>query len=208
MTDQQRAVMQQALEALENHPGNYKLSKAECVKHQAVVDALSAALAAPQPAQQIPCNPAEDGVCESMECPNHAQPEQEPAMIYHGRCTIDCGEHGHQDVELLKMIPAGSKLYTTPQAPQPAQEPVLCINPKVINPATGKVRNGTGALTYADEPCAGWSMPLYTAPQAQRQPLTDEQAAAVVGNVADVGGGIRILRATEQAHGITKGKAA
>ena len=37
-------------------------------------------------------------------------------MIYHGRCTIDCGEHGHQDVEMLKMIPAGSKLYTSPQA--------------------------------------------------------------------------------------------
>jgi len=38
----------------------------------------------------------------------------EPVMIYHGRCTIDCGEHGHQDVEMLKMIPAGSKLYTHP----------------------------------------------------------------------------------------------
>jgi hypothetical protein len=38
----------------------------------------------------------------------------EPVMIYHGRCTIDCGEHGHQDVEMLKMIPAGSKLYTYP----------------------------------------------------------------------------------------------
>ncbi|MEJ5148998.1 DUF4406 domain-containing protein [Comamonas sp. MYb396] len=43
----------------------------------------------------------------------------EPVMIYHGRCTIDCGEHGHHDVEMLKMIPAGAKLYTAPQA-QPA----------------------------------------------------------------------------------------
>jgi hypothetical protein len=33
-------------------------------------------------------------------------------MIYHGRCIIDCGEHGHNDVEMLKMIPAGTKLYT------------------------------------------------------------------------------------------------
>jgi len=49
------------------------------------------------------------------------------------------------------------------------QEPVLCINPKVIDPATGKVRNGTGALTYSDSPCAGWSMPLYTTPQPQRE---------------------------------------
>ena len=43
--------------------------------------------------------------------------QQEPVMIYHGDCTIDCGEHGHHHVELLKMIPAGSRLYTRP-APQ------------------------------------------------------------------------------------------
>ena len=44
-------------------------------------------------------------------------------MIYHGRCTIDCGEHGHHDVEMLRMIPAGSKLYTAPQpAPAPLSE--------------------------------------------------------------------------------------
>lgn len=40
----------------------------------------------------------------------------EPVAIYHGRCTIDCGEHGHLDMELLKMIPAGTKLYTAAQA--------------------------------------------------------------------------------------------
>ena len=64
---------------------------------------------------------------------------------------------------------------------QPQQEPVLCINPKVIDPATGKVRNGAGALTYSNEPCAGWSMPLYEHPPAQRKPwvgLTDEQRHA------------------------------
>lgn len=40
--------------------------------------------------------------------------EQEPVMVYRGRCTVDCGEHGHHDVELLKMIPAGSNLYAAP----------------------------------------------------------------------------------------------
>ena len=48
-----------------------------------------------------------------------AAPQQEPVMIYHGRCTIDCGEHGHHDMEMLRMIPSGSKLYTAPQ-PAPA----------------------------------------------------------------------------------------
>lgn len=50
----------------------------------------------------------------------------EPVMVYRGRCTIDCGEHGHHDVELLKMIPAGTKLYA---APQQASEPVECTAP-------------------------------------------------------------------------------
>jgi hypothetical protein len=35
----------------------------------------------------------------------------EPVMVYHGACTIDCGEHGHHHTEMLKMIPAGTKLY-------------------------------------------------------------------------------------------------
>ena len=37
-------------------------------------------------------------------------------MIYHGGCTIDCGDHGHHNIEMLKLIPAGTKLYTTPPA--------------------------------------------------------------------------------------------
>ena len=45
--------MKLALEALENHSGNYKLSKSECVTHNAAIDALREALAK-QPAQQEP----------------------------------------------------------------------------------------------------------------------------------------------------------
>lgn len=54
----------------------------------------------------------------------------EPVAIYRGRCVIDCGEHGHHDIEMLKLIPTGTKLYT---APQPAhneaevQELMLCV---------------------------------------------------------------------------------
>lgn len=36
---------------------------------------------------------------------------QEPVMVYEGRCIIDCGDGGHQNVTMLKMIAAGSKLY-------------------------------------------------------------------------------------------------
>ena len=50
----------------------------------------------------------------------------EPVMIYHGECTIDCGNHGHHNVELLKLIAAGTKLYAGPRQPEPVQaEPVI-----------------------------------------------------------------------------------
>lgn len=55
------------------------------------------------------------------DLPAPQQEAQEPVMIYHGGCTIDCGEHGHHNVELLHMIPAGSKLYTAPK-PSPAAQ--------------------------------------------------------------------------------------
>jgi len=55
-----------ALEALENHSGNYKLSKAECAKHEIVITAIKEAL---------------------------AQPEQEPVAFY--RCN-GCGHEYQQ----------------------------------------------------------------------------------------------------------------
>ena len=39
---------------------------------------------------------------------------QMPVAIYHGNGTIDCGDSGHHNIELLKMIPAGAKLYKDP----------------------------------------------------------------------------------------------
>lgn len=41
---------------------------------------------------------------------------QEPVAIYHGNGIIDCGDAGHHNIELLKMIPAGAKLYKDPSA--------------------------------------------------------------------------------------------
>lgn len=37
--------------------------------------------------------------------------KQEPVMVYDGRCIWDCGDGGHQDVTMLKMIAKGTKLY-------------------------------------------------------------------------------------------------
>ena len=35
----------------------------------------------------------------------------EPVMTYLGRHTMDCGEHGSHNMEMHKLIPAGTKLY-------------------------------------------------------------------------------------------------
>jgi len=50
----------------------------------------------------------------------------EPVAIYHGKCIIDCGDGGHQDITMLKMVAAGSKLYTRP-APAPTGERAALI---------------------------------------------------------------------------------
>jgi hypothetical protein len=93
---------------------------------------------------------------------------------------------------------------------EPEQEPVLYINPRVINPATGKVRTRTGALTFSDEPCAGWSLPLYTEP-TPRKPLTDEEIWNTYKNLwmfhpAEeprlAGDVLKFARAIERHHGI------
>ena len=81
-------------------------------------------------------------------------------MIYHGDCTIDCGEHWHHHVELLRMIPAGSKLYTAPQ--QEAQEPVAwyvtgCSRLLDEDEAKAEARHIGGTAR---------AIPLYTVPQA------------------------------------------
>ena len=46
----------------------------------------------------------------------------EPSMIYHGRCVIDCGDSGHQDVTMLKMIARETKLFTHPMPAQDVTE--------------------------------------------------------------------------------------
>lgn len=47
--------------------------------------------------------------------------EQEPVMTYVGKSVIDCGEHGHHNMEMHKLIPAGTKLFTHP-APIPEDD--------------------------------------------------------------------------------------
>lgn len=74
---------------------------------------------------------------------------------------IDTEGLRQESVSVGWFLPYARAVIAAFTPPAEVQEPVLYINPKVIDPATGKVRNGTGALTYSDNPCGGWSMPLY-----------------------------------------------
>ena len=79
-----------ALEALENHCGNYKLDDAGCERWNKAVAAIKEALA---PTSTL---------CE-------AQPEQEPSITKTG-CGVLTLHSGFDD------LPDGTKFYTTPQA--------------------------------------------------------------------------------------------
>ena len=71
-----------ALEALENHSGNYKLTKDECVKYRAVEDAIKEALAQPEQCTYPNC----DYPC--MNLPDCKEPEQEPVVwMYQDKST-------------------------------------------------------------------------------------------------------------------------
>lgn len=105
-------------------------------------------------------------------------------MIYHGDCTIDCGEHGHHHVELLRMIPAGSKLYT---APQPSPTPQA---DSVTAPAAGAV-----AHTISDaqiEAMPVWRNFVGLWPESRREivdAVVDLLAAAPAQQVQEDAGG-------------------
>jgi hypothetical protein len=104
MTDL-RTAAQQALEALEE----YQEKGAPFWACDAAVTALRAALAQQT---QTPCDIAEDGVCEVIDCcRNSTQEEQEPTVRF--KCTVVDDQH-----------PNGVPFEQWVNAPQQEQEPV------------------------------------------------------------------------------------
>lgn len=100
----------------------------------------------------------------------------EPVMIYHGGCTIDCGEHGHHNMEMLKLIQAGSKLYTHPPT-APAVPKGWKLVPEEptnewVNSLAGMQKCSLEEVPFAAiHQCI--SELLEAAPTAPAQPLTD-----------------------------------
>jgi len=84
-----REAAQQALEALE--ATHYDVGSAEKQRLQ-VMDAITALRAALAQQTQTPCDIAEDGVCEVIDCcRNPTQEEQEPTVRF--KCTVVDDQH-------------------------------------------------------------------------------------------------------------------
>jgi hypothetical protein len=109
-----REAAQQALEALEYHVEQTR----SIWKTSQAIDALRAALAQQT---QTPCDIAEDGVCEVIDCcRNRSQEEQEPVLVVEQEPDyMSCG-HFYEgskpfiDPTEVWKLPIGTKLYTAP----------------------------------------------------------------------------------------------
>ena len=73
----------------------------------------------------------------------------EPSMIYHGRCIIDCGDSGHHDVTMLKMIARETKLFTNPMPAQRLTELKLLMLTTAYEQGVGKGIQRRDCNSYA-----------------------------------------------------------
>ena len=124
-----KEVMQQALEALENHEGNYKLGRAGCERQEAAITAIKEALAQPPLPVQEP-TPWRDMVVVSLvregvnkhkarELADHFATQPLPVQEPVGE-VVEVNNDGFR-CEFNQRLEVGAKLYTTP--PLPVQEP-------------------------------------------------------------------------------------
>jgi hypothetical protein len=127
-----RAVMQQALDALENHAGNYKLSNEGCDKHGRACESLRAELAKPEPT-------TDQSVFEDWlesKCPSgdneSVQRQWESSSEYR-----DCIAKPEQDAidAYRKIIKALAELVTMPQTDKQYKSDVLS-RPAVMDKVT------------------------------------------------------------------------
>lgn len=105
----------------------------------------------------------------------------EPVAIYKGNGLVDCGDSGHHNVELLKLIPANTPLYAAPPAPSVVVKALVDHNQKMIprwkeiaedgpdgNEPLGAVlralEKATAALSAQVQDVVGWQ-PIETAPK-------------------------------------------
>ncbi|SOC45713.1 hypothetical protein SAMN05892877_117102 [Rhizobium subbaraonis] len=75
--------------------------------------------------------------------------EGEAVAIYRGNGLIDCGNDGHHNIELLKLIPANTLLYAHP-APTPAGDGLLRLAVAAVLEADKEFRSNMGPSWEGD----------------------------------------------------------
>ena len=193
-------VLKLALEALEEHPGNYKLSKAECVKYRAVEDAIREALAQSgsdeeQPAQQDDTDATiiqyHEATIKRLEAriAELEQPAQQGWKLVPVQPTDEMRDAGNVIILDRGALFAAYRamLNAAPQPAQPAPvakphkqqsaervEPVAWISEvRCVGPEYGKKRYDALPVQSL-QPGYYAHTPLYTSPQPSK-PLTDKQ---------------------------------
>ena len=190
----EREALKLALEALENHEGNYKLGNAGCDRHDKAITAIKAALA--QPAQepvahlweclgrwsaylvengkQADCSPPSWLVDAINKATTPPLPVQEPVASVHIKDGCLVGSHRDES----KPFPDGQYgLWPIATPPLPEQEPIGSLSVRYFR--------GSKAMTNTDFDYTG-DLPegdyeLYTAPPQRTWIwLSDADIAEVV----------------------------
>ncbi|AGR89080.1 hypothetical protein CHA_P10126 [Pseudomonas phage CHA_P1] len=63
------------------------------------------------------------------------------------------------------------------------KEPLLHINPLVVDELLGRAKRSPGGLTWSKERCGSWTLPLYVAPVAQAQYIVPDDVEAFLDEV-------------------------
>ena len=190
-----KEILKQALEALENHEGNYKLGNAGCDRQEAAITAIKEALAQPAQPEQEP-TPWRDMIVVTLvreginkhrarELADHfaAKPEQqaEPCIGKDPRCPCQDGDACHyKDCGDTKALPV-------PQA-----EPVSCRFCHSKKGCWTWQCYTCGEIDDVQQPAA---QPVQEPPQySLKAHWTDDKRIGVVACVTRPDGGVHLMQ--------------
>jgi hypothetical protein len=182
-----RGLLQQVVDCQAEHYGD------GCGLHLSMItlagrikDALSQQAEPVEPdCDRSACGDFSPGPCDNPGCsarrdkPAPAKDEREakawPALAGIGR---DSG-HPRAVVLYLRHEPSDEHLRMIQEAlrtrpAQTEQQPLIFINPMVVDELEGRRKPSPGGLTWSRKACAHWTFPLYAAPVAQ----TEQQPVA------------------------------
>ena len=175
-------VMKLALAALENHSGNYKLSKTEGIRHNAAVKALHQAIEDTEKQEPVACVCGEptnlgivhrtDGPCFHYTEPPKQEPVGEVLNIQWMSNTGGWLIGFHSKRRLYK----GDKLYVKPMSikPENIDTKTAHVDGVDIKPVAWLESSDWGELFVSKE--RNGSFPVYTAPPKREwQSLTNDE---------------------------------